>query len=369
MHKSFLCLVSLIVLGACASPPPSNAESSAAIIGGQAAPQAALDVVGVIAINRRLTDGSTATSLCTGTLIAPRVVVTAFHCFHDPEGATYLGAQYALGPSVDAVTWSTDVADVTYNTASTGTSTGFGADVAIVYLKEPITTIRPARLGTLAAADLGANLTIAGYGAAREGDNGPEAAGTRRTGTVKLRAQKGNIYGIVGVDFDKFKTWALKQDPARTDQDLRAQYDSFALSEGYEVWVGGGAQGAMGDNPCAGDSGGPLYRIIGGELVIYGVSSQRASILGCSAGGSYATFGPDTAKWVEDALTPTDVCEGVSAVGECRGTVLFRCSVPEEGARRVIQQDCAATGLTCVPSSDREAACVAAAPAVSPELP
>jgi hypothetical protein len=42
-----------------------------------------------------------------------------------------------------------------------------------------------------------------------------------------------------------------------------------------------------------------------------------------------------------------DPCEGLPPEGVCDGTTAVRCSLPDEGPRRVVSTDCAILGMTC----------------------
>jgi hypothetical protein len=140
------------------------------------------------------------------------------------------------------------------------------------------------------------------------------------------------------------------------DQYLRELYDTTVLLDGYEAYVGNAAGNAQ---PCFGDSGGPLARMVNGELTAFGVTSGGIDSpqLICDYGAVYATFGPDVATFIKTALTWKDPCAGVSRLGICQRNTSQRCSYANEGKRRLLVVECALLGQTCVIASDGEALC------------
>jgi hypothetical protein len=137
---------------------------------------------------------------------------------------------------------------------------------------------------------------------------------------------------------------------------LRELYDTTILLDGYEAYVGNAPGNAQ---PCYGDSGGPLLRMVGNDLTIYGVTSGglHSTTLICDYGAIYASFGPDVANFLKNALAWKDPCSGISRLGVCKKNSSVRCTYPDEGKRRQVVVECGLLGQSCVIASDGEALC------------
>jgi len=137
---------------------------------------------------------------------------------------------------------------------------------------------------------------------------------------------------------------------------LLSIYNETVLLDGYEVYVGNAPGNAQ---PCYGDSGGPLLRMVNGDLTIYGVTSGglSSSTMLCDFGGVYASFGPEVASFLKTSPAWKDPCENVSRLGACKKSSSNRCTYPGEGKRRVVVTDCSLLGQNCVVASDGQALC------------
>jgi secreted trypsin-like serine protease len=203
--------------------------------------------------------------LCSGTLISPRVFLTAGHCtaaFEQARSRTY-------------VTFETQT-DYTPEGAYAGTAhthpdwNGLLYDVGVVVLDEPV---EMARYGTLPSAnlverlDMGDPLTMVGYGArdfeVGGGQPRPTDWGTRYRATVKFRGLNG----------------ALSPD----DRDTYFRFSGGSMGEGQE-------------GSCFGDSGGPLF--MPDQRTVAGVFS-RVSNRRCTASGYAQRIDlPEVLAWV-----------------------------------------------------------------------
>jgi secreted trypsin-like serine protease len=196
---------------------------------------------------------------CTGTLVAPDVVLTAGHCIDvEPRtvviGATDL-ADVADGERI-AVAWAEAYPD--WETSY---------DVGVVVLARAATTpVRAVARACTARTALarGREITIVGYG--RSSNTGASTA-TKHAAAIAVT------------------------DPAcRTDASCQPSIDP-----GGEFIAGGG-----GVDACFGDSGGPAYAEVGGATVVVGVVSRGlVGDTACGGGGVYVRA-DRVAAWIED---------------------------------------------------------------------
>ena len=203
---------------------------------------------------------------CTGTLVAPTVVITAAHCMVQ-EGTlvpiSVEGVQVAYGSSNVANTPSSKRVPVsTFSTQGYNECNGPGPglceanDIAVLMLSEPITDFPSAPI--LASADVASLLTpgtpviISGYG------------------QTSLVPGSAGILNIATTDVDQVSA--------------------------TELLVG--APGTH--DTCLGDSGGPVYLEADGEFFLVGVTSRgRAdSATECGDGGVY-TLAPAYTTFIE----------------------------------------------------------------------
>jgi hypothetical protein len=178
-------------------------------------------------------------SVCTGTLIARNVVITAAHC--------------VAGSKQIAVAYHEAGQPILQLTTGVATNPGFSKnakvslDLALLRLQENMPMrFSPARLdGGGAAQAVGDNLTIAGFGLSVETD--PKSAGTLRTAEVRLLPRLFPRFLRVGLDGDLSR---------------------LAI--------------------CKGDSGGPVFATVNGGRVLAGVvyaaeKTGKATICGAAA--------------------------------------------------------------------------------------
>lgn len=238
--------------------------------------------------------------------------MTARHCIGQVEVLTELGTVYfAVGadsghPRRKSRVASTAVAPF----EDAGWPDGYGTDLAIAYLAptDAVTDIPPVRIAQLEDRDIGSRFTAIGYGMR----NSAHDYGIREMGPVTLRARSGKVFPLFFGTFDAFQTWVdgnpgyldmLHQGPDAgppPTQFLRTIYDETTLLADQQAFLGGLPGDAQ---PCHYDSGGPLMRVAGGELVAYGVTTgavgSRQHL--CFGGVVYSTFDETTYGFVKDA--------------------------------------------------------------------
>jgi len=350
MSKACLGILAAAVVGAaCASSAVPNADVEE-IIGGVPVTSAKLDAVGALVLEA---PGVPRQNFCTGTLIAPDKVLTAKHCAvfrlaaQSPDGLDHYFTEvatvsFAIGakaaePKKLVTATRAQGADLAVG------GVGFGSDVALYTLSEPITDVTPVPVNAapLAAADVGKSFIAIGYGV----QNAAGASGVRTMGNITLTMRDGAPF-TAAYTWDEFK--ALVEGSlgrpltAEEESQVRVAYERPLLPE-HEAFFGA----KDGDvQPCSGDSGGPLLRRVGEQLTVFGVASwvpnKATSSALCARGVTYATFGPSAVR-----LLDQDAC-GEPIAGRCDGTVAVRCLGRNEGGPRVTKTRCEELGLTCV---------------------
>ncbi len=266
MQQTASLLLALLLLTACApeSSLPgaeedveSSEESRDPIVGGQTT--SAFPAVG--ALTRY---GSTH---CTGTVIAPRKVLTAGHCV---KGVSASSLKFVLGDKVSAPKHTLSVASVKAHPSYDDTS--LANDIAIVTLSSDAPVVPAPVLSAMDASWAGKELVFVGYGASN--GNAQTGYGTKR-------------YVRMPVSTVSAKTF------------------SYAVS---------------GKNTCNGDSGGPAFAEVGGVAYVAGVTSYGDA--------NCTQYGVDTrVDAFKDflGLNAPDPCAGETFAGRCDGSTVVWC--------------------------------------------
>jgi hypothetical protein len=285
-------------------------ETSEEVIGGVPAYSHSLDAVGALGSHYD-TDGDGLPDayypFCTGTLIAPTVVLTAEHCI----GSNMSGVSFLIGANAHAPDRVVPVLAAVAETTIVGGVQGLGSDVAIVHLAEPVTGVTPLMVAPFPADLIGQRFTVLGYGV----QDNTELAGTRLAGALTLRGTTGRIFEHL---FGSFATFLEKGVPrlygftptAADHEWLQAEYDATTVVDGYEATLGDGTGDA---NDCYGDSGGPLTKKLDGALRVVAVVSwgYGSTLQLCDFGGVFAALGPAALAFIADQVAcPLGSCGG-----------------------------------------------------------
>lgn len=288
----------------------SESSRSAAIIDGRVAGPSEISA----------TVGLLGNFTCTGTLIAPQVVLTAAHCVVDGvngvdvyagiirqndanNGDRYDIAQSIPHPDYNAFAWGNDPDGLAESN-----------DIAILILDEPVTGVAPVPVLPFNRVDSDmpgqTPVTLAGFG---------------------ITNQFGGPTGV-----------------------LYVTETPYVRRSATEMLAGGNNL----PDSCNGDSGGPVYLDVDGERFVVGVTSRAAasSQQNCGDGGIY-TLAPAFLEWIEDAsdglvdgTAPPPAPEGEPGASEPEvapedaptddGSCLNRCGTFDEDATCNCDFDC-----------------------------
>ncbi len=367
MHVLRLLLSLSVVLGACADPgPPSPAlgEAQQAMRNGTRAPQIVTLPVGQQKAIGWLHDpADPGTSFCTGTLVAPRVVVTAAHCLQGRRAETVGFGIGTLPTQPEGV----------FGVASVQTHPT--QDVAVLLLDEDaraqVPDVLPVAINRtrLDPVLLGRMVEVAGFG-----DTGDFELTGRFFAAVRL-VDVDDVFvtvdgeGRQGLCFGDSGGPVLMPDAAGTPLLLGVEHggdsscvgrDLLTRLDPLQAWLAEVVGEAAKLSPAVADCSGLGYQgRCNGAVAEWCDDNARVARMDCGAYGRSCGFVDDATGFY--CLDPGDACGGVTAQGLCLDGTAQRC------VGGVLQADrCGEAGLACVVG---EGGAAGASPEALPDRP
>lgn len=247
------------LLGACLQPWAESGQSDVPIIGG------VIDRDDPAVVRMSARQGSISWG-CTGSLIAPSVVLTAAHCVEDVDSRTSIDVFFGTFSDSSSGRWEPVSAysiDPLYNTRNIGA----GHDIALLFLADPVLDIAPVvfNRAPLTPDMRGARVRIVGFGNTN-GWSGT-GSGTKRQVTTSLNYWDDGIINV----------------------------------------------GETGRATCQGDSGGPTFLMINGVETTIGTTSFGD--FGCP-GAAFMSRVDIAAEWIDAQIAQHG---GPSCTPECSG--------------------------------------------------
>ncbi|HTV20968.1 MAG TPA: trypsin-like serine protease [Polyangiaceae bacterium] len=276
-------------------------STTQAIIGGKAATSSAYAAVGALVYY--YPEIGVLDVFCSGTLVAPKAIVTARHCTPNIDLATQSGMipAFAIGPDAFNPTAVIPITSYVNAPAAPGNEKGLlmdgGRDVAVAYLASAPVGVTPAKLGLFLDLMVGTSFDIAGYGVSTP----DHFYGQKFVGKATARAIDGKWYPLLfNNKYESFRSWYYSDSPSaqRTEAEAKAWWKDYKLENKYELLAGGLKNEAV---ACNGDSGGPLLRgTTASTLTTYGVSFAVENTISsaCGLGGGYLVFNAKMFEWV-----------------------------------------------------------------------
>lgn len=305
---------------ACGNNGPSLAPRVDPIIGGSVATAGQFPTVVALAIE---SGPEVFQTFCTGTLVAPDIVLTAAHCQElDDQYDTIWVIVDGLTPQSSqgrAIAVAHSVRDASYDVEFT-----MGVDVALLFLEEEVDDRAPSPIW-LPPLAVQSPLQAVGFGTADPSDSGT-------AGTLRYLSTEPTISCDV--------LWDTFRDQGATDEDIEGLLAGRTFDEMFVC-----TNMADDTGVCFGDSGGPAFVTLNGTPTVTGIASFVGDEF-CSTYGMYAVPHRAISFFAEQA--PQLLCQVDGVCNEdCTGGVDIDCGcdVDEDCGPLFGRHECSPAGM------------------------
>jgi secreted trypsin-like serine protease len=263
----FYCLAMMLVILGCSRASSERQSSGLDIAGGKLVKNDdAVAAATVALVERDREHADKWVIICSGTLIATDIVITAAHCIDGDRAEVQFRPQESASPLV--------ISGRTLKHESYGDpyNEKFSFDLALIKLESPApATMRPVPRAQKEEYQVGDTVILAGYGMITDPVTGQPQGNEKLL--YQARTQIKDIF-------------------ASGDQDLRDDYENWGL---ITFRSKDGTSGA-----CAGDSGGPMFIKKEGKLKVIGATAGGLK-QDCDSAGWYTNL-EFYADWIDQGI-------------------------------------------------------------------